>query len=103
MRKMLVMHRVLAISPVLLAACSAAPAAIPVHGVTPGHKCQTEGTGQFIGQVGTSDSGAAIIRVSHAAVLRWAPPGGMMTMDFSENRVTVHLDEANRVTKINCG
>jgi hypothetical protein len=87
----------------LLGACAAAPAATPVHGVTPGHKCQTDGTDQFIGQAGTSKTGAAIKHASHAAVLRWAPPGVMLTMDFREDRVTVHLDEANKVTQIRCG
>jgi hypothetical protein len=87
----------------LLGACSTAPAATPVHGVTPGHKCETDGTAQFIGQAGTSETGAAIKQASHAAVLRWAPPGTMLTMDFREDRVTVHLDEANKVTEIKCG
>jgi len=97
------MRNMLLLCGAMLGACSTAPAATPVHGVTPGHKCQLEGTDQFIGQPGTSATGAAIMRVSHAAVLRWAPPGYMLTMDFSENRVTVHLDEANKVTEIKCG
>jgi hypothetical protein len=36
-------------------------------------------------------------------VLRWAPPGYMMTMDYREDRVTVYLGEDRRITKINCG
>jgi hypothetical protein len=44
-------------------------------------------------------SGAA----TNAAVLRWAPPGYMMTMDFRADRVTVTLDEGYKITKINCG
>ena len=87
----------------LLAACSTAPAEIPVHGVTPGHKCETGGTDQFVGQTATSESGAAIMRVSHAAVLRWAPPGVMLTMDYREDRVTVHLGPDQKITAINCG
>jgi hypothetical protein len=86
-----------------LGACASAPAATPVHGVTPGHKCETAGTDQFIGQAATSETGTSIMRVSHAAVLRWAPPGTMLTMDFREDRVTVHLDAANAMTEIKCG
>jgi hypothetical protein len=86
----------------LVAACSAAPA-IPVHGVTPGHKCDATGADRFIGEFGDSKAGAAIKRVTHAAVLRWAPPGVMLTMDFREDRVTVWLDGARKVTKIRCG
>jgi hypothetical protein len=43
------------------------------------------------------------MRASHAAVLRWAPPGSMLTMDYREDRVTVHLDAAGKVTEIKCG
>ena len=97
------MRKVLLLAPVLLAACSTAPAETPIHGVTPGHKCETAGTDQFIGQPGTSATGAAIMRVTHAAVLRWAPPGYMLTMDFREDRVTVHLGADRKITEIKCG
>jgi hypothetical protein len=100
------------LAPALLAACSTAPAApveggplqpTPIHGVTPGHKCEAVGTGRFIGQPGTSETGAAIMRATHAAVLRWAPPGYMLTMDYREDRVTVHLGADYKVTEIKCG
>lgn len=97
------MTRFALFSAALLAACSTAPAQIPVHGVTPGHKCETESTKQFIGQAAASETGAAIMRVSHSAVLRWAPPGVMLTMDYREDRVTVWLDAGNKVTEIKCG
>ncbi|MGE5563751.1 MAG: I78 family peptidase inhibitor [Bacillota bacterium] len=101
------MRRTMLFAPVLLAACSTAPAPTnadtPVHGVTPGHKCETAGTDQFIGQTRSDEVGARIKEVSHAAVLRWAPPGVMLTMDFREDRVTVWLDPANKITQIKCG
>jgi len=97
------MRKVFLLAPALLASCSTAPAQVPMHGVTPGHKCDTAGTDPFIGHTATSDIGAAIMRVSHAAVLRWAPPGVMLTMDYREDRVTVHLGPDGRVTQIKCG
>lgn len=97
------MHKVLLLAPVFISACSTAPAQIPVHGVTPGHKCVSAGTEQFIGQPGTRKTAADIMRVSRAAVLRWAPPGVMLTMDYSEDRVTVHLGPDGKITKIKCG
>lgn len=97
------MRNLLILAASILGACAAAPAATSVHGVTPGHKCQTDGTDPFIGQPATSGTGSAIMHASHAAVLRWAPPGVMLTMDFREDRVTVHLDAANKVTEIRCG
>jgi hypothetical protein len=86
-----------------LAACSTAPAGPPVHGVTPGHECKAGGTDQFLGQAGNSEIGAAILRATNAAVLRWAPPGYMMTMDFRADRVTVWLGPDYRITKVSCG
>lgn len=75
----------------------------PIHGQTPGHTCRTEGTAKFIGKTGTKMMGAAIKEVTRAAVLRWAPPGTMLTMDYRADRVNVYLDARKRITKINCG
>ena len=85
----------------LLAACAAQQP--PVHGETPGSICQTEGSDQFVGQPGTSETGAAILRVTHSSILRWAPPGAMLTMDFNESRVTVRLGPDGKIVAINCG
>lgn len=65
--------------------------------------CNAAGTGRFIGMTGDSETGAAILSATHSAVLRWAPPGYMLTMDFRADRVTVRLGPDNRVTAINCG
>jgi len=87
--------------PVLLAACAAQQPAL--HGETPGRTCRADGGDQFIGQPGTNESGAAILRATHSAILRWAPPGVMLTMDFSPSRVTVRLGPDGKITAINCG
>jgi hypothetical protein len=97
------MRKVMLLTPVLFAACATAPAQTPVHGETPGHTCKTEGTDQFVGQTRTDQVAAEIKRVSNAAVLRWAPPGIMLTMDYRADRVTVWLDPANKITQIKCG
>ena len=116
------MREWLVLAPLLLGACSTnAPAnippppqqpvsasanqsdATPVHGVTPGHKCTADDTARFIGQEGTETTGSAILKASNAAVLRWAPPGVMLTMDYREDRVTIWLDSARKITKIRCG
>ena len=106
------MRSIFLAAPALLAACSTAPAApvqggppqpIPVHGMTLGHKCVAAGSDRFIGLAGTSEAGAAIMRATHAAILRWASPGYMLTMDYREDRVTVHLGTDHKVTEIKCG
>jgi hypothetical protein len=97
------MRKLIVALPVLLGACSTAPAQPVVHGETPGHTCTTDGTDQFVGQTRSDAVGAQIKQVSHAAVLRWAPPGVMLTMDYRADRVTVWLDAANKITQIKCG
>lgn len=97
------MRKLLLIVPIALTACATTPAEPVVHGEVPGHVCSAEGTDQFLGQPGTSESGAAILRATQSAVLRWAPPGYMMTMDFSASRVTVTLGPDYKITRINCG
>jgi hypothetical protein len=97
------MRNIALLGPALLAACSTAPAQPIVHGETPGHACQTEGTDRFIGQPGTSETGAAILKASNGAVLRWAPPGYMLTMDYRADRATVYLGPDYKITRIKCG
>jgi hypothetical protein len=96
------MRKPLLLVPALLAACATTPAP-PVQGVTPGHTCDAAGAQSFVGQPGNSETGAAILSATHAAVLRWAPPGYMMTMDFRADRVTVYLGPDYRITKVSCG
>jgi len=110
------MRRFAAFTAALLTACAVnpapaapgiveggAPQPTPIHGVTPGHKCQASGTDQFIGQPGTAETGAATLRASHAAVIRWAPPGYMLTMDYREDRVTIYIGPDRKVTQVKCG
>jgi hypothetical protein len=97
------MRKLLLIAQAALVACSTAPAEPVVHGETPGHECNADGTDHFIGQLGNSETGAAILQATHAALLRWAPPGYMMTMDFRADRVTVTLGSDYKITRINCG
>lgn len=101
-------RRLFLVAPALLAACAASgptypPNSLPVHGETPGHACQKAGTEQFVGRPGNDETGAAILRASNAAVLRWAPPGVMLTMDYREDRVTIYLGPDRKVTQIKCG
>jgi len=99
------MRKSLLFTPALLAACATtAPSdTIPVHGVTPGHKCDAKATDLFVGRTGSTANGAAIKRATKAAVLRWAPPNTMLTMDYREDRVTVWLDDHKKITKVRCG
>ena len=99
------MRKFTLLAPVLLSASSTAPAATPVvvHGETPGHTCVEGAADTYIGQMRSEATGKAIQDATKAAVLRWAPPNVMLTMDYRADRVTVWLDDANKITRIRCG
>ena len=93
-----------------MSACSTAqapaseppPDTIPVHGVTPGHKCDGTNIQQFVGKQQSTDLEAEMLRVSNAALVRWVPFGTAATMEFREDRLTAFLDENNRINRISC-
>ena len=77
-------------------------ATIPESGITPA-VCDAAGSEKFVGQPGSSESGAAILAATHASTLRWATPGMMMTMEFNASRVTVRLGPDGKIAAVNCG
>lgn len=85
-----------------LAACSIAQSDATAPGEPVG-TCRGDNLGQFIGQPASQDLGERMLRTSGAKIIRWVPKGGVITMDFSPNRLTVQLDGSNRVERANCG
>lgn len=65
--------------------------------------CSSSALSQFIGQPASQDLGRRMLRASGARIIRWVPKGGVITMDFSPERLTVQLDGSNRVDSANCG
>lgn len=65
--------------------------------------CAVEGLSRFVGRPGTPELGERARRRSGAARLRWIRPGDMVTMDFSPQRLNIHLDARNRVESFACG
>ena len=97
------MRSALLVAAVLMSACTTSTTDPVVHGDTPGHMCTTANTEQFIGREGTSETGAEIMKETHSAVLRWSPPGYMLTMDYRADRVTIWLGADRKITQIKCG
>ncbi len=85
----------------VLAACTIAESD-PVGGLPEGN-CRNEPLAPFIGQLATPELGARMLSASGARIIRWVPKGGMVTMDFSPDRLTVQLNDANRVETARCG
>ena len=94
------MRSSIALATLILAACST----VPAEGSEPtGGKCNAAGLDRFVGQPGSEENGAAILRESGAKTLRWIAHGSMVTMDFSEQRVNVKLDPQNKIEAVTCG
>ena len=99
------MRKLLLIAPMALAACAASGGQrVSIDQVYPGSKCeQTGALDPFKGEVASTDLAARMMAASRAHKLRWVPYGGIITMDYSANRLTVRLDQQNRVISATCG
>ena len=84
-----------------LAGCTTVPAD-PVA-AQPTGTCRNEALAAFVGQPATQALGTQMLAASGARVLRWVAKGMMVTMDYREDRLTVHLDATNRVERASCG
>jgi len=91
-----------ALSAIPLAACMGTPSGQPGTGEPVG-SCGNEGLSKFVGQPASQELGAQMLRESGARILRWVPKGGIITMEFSPDRLTVMLDGSNRVEAARCG
>jgi hypothetical protein len=98
------MRKLLLLSPLVLGACAtqAPPPEPPVMGQS-GSLCRSGDYSRFHGRVATPDVRTELQRASGAQVMRWVPPGTVVTMDYSEARMTVKLDAQNRILSASCG
>ena len=99
-RKMRIAITALFLAP--LAACASPPAQPPMDGGLV-ETCRNDNLAQFSGQPASAELGARMLAVSGARTIRWVPKGGVVTMDFRGDRLTVQLDGANRVEAARCG
>jgi hypothetical protein len=69
----------------------------------PGAVCNDAAVQHMVGQIGTGALGTEALRLSGARALRWIAPDAMVTMDYRTDRLNMHHDARNRITRINCG
>lgn len=99
------MRKLLLFSPLALVACAAGGTRqLGTFQVPPGSKCvQSAALDTFKGQPASTELAARIMTAARAPKLRWVRFGAIITMEFNESRVTVHLDPQNRVASAVCG
>ena len=85
------------------AGCAAAPPA--EDGAIPkgGGSCDAAPAQKLVGKARSAAVGDEARRLSGAAALRWIPEGTMVTMEYREDRLNIHLNAQNRIARINCG
>lgn len=82
-----------------LAGCATVePAPAPPQG-----QCDAAAIADLVGQAATPEIGAEAMRRSGSARVRWLRPGDVMTMDYSLQRLNIHLDAQGRVDHFACG
>jgi hypothetical protein len=99
-----------ALASLILGACSTVQApgtensgdSPPAQGTVPAHKCDSTNIQQFVGQRRSAELERQMLQVSGASVVRWAPFGTAVTMEFRADRLTAFLDENNRIDRISC-
>jgi len=82
----------------LTMACEAVPPE-PV----PSTSCNVDAARALVGRPATAGLGTEALRLSGARRLRWIRPGDMVTMDYSPNRLNLHLDAQGRIERLACG
>jgi hypothetical protein len=91
--------------PVALLACAAqAQQRVPIDSVWSGTKCtQTGALDTFKGETASTDLAVRIMMASRAHDVRWVPFGTSVKLRPGKNRVTVQLDQQNKVVSAACG
>ena len=85
-----------------LAACATVAAEPPMDGGIV-ETCRNDALAQVAGQPATPEVASRMLAASGARTIRWVPKGGVVTMDFRGDRLTVQLDANNRVEVARCG
>lgn len=71
-------------------------------GIGNGTKCDPEAVKGLEGKAATGTLVEEAVKKSGAKHARVVKPGMAVTMDFREDRLTIQVDEQNRITSIGC-
>ena len=69
----------------------------------PPGKCVADGLASLNGKTRTAVVEKEAVRLSGARTVRWISPGMAVTMDFSESRLNLDLDDKGKIVRAHCG
>ena len=87
----------------MLAGCMPMGEDAPARDDAATYVCNASPAQAMVGQVASQALGTEAVRASKARTMRWIGPDTMVTMDFRTDRLNIHLDAQNKVTRITCG
>jgi len=70
---------------------------------TPAGQCDAARIADLVGRPASAELGGEAMQRSGSSRLRWLRPGDVMTMDYSLQRLNIHLDAEGRVDHFACG
>ena len=97
------MLRLIAIAPLLVAACSTVAANEAQEPAPVGGECRSEGLEAFVGREPTEAVANEIRAKSGAKIFRYLQPGQMVTMEFSAERVNAYVGTNGKIERVSCG
>lgn len=94
-----------AVLAIALAGCTSTPAAPPMSDPMPpaAAQCHADAAHALVGQPATAENVELARQRSGAQIARVLKPGQVVTMEFREGRLNVHVDAANVITRFACG
>lgn len=84
----------------MVSACAQAETPPPAMGEG---QCRAEPAAGMIGRKMSDEAGQRALVLTGAAKVRWVRPGQAITMDYRTDRLNIHLDEKDRITRFSCG
>ena len=69
----------------------------------PERACDASKAQSLLGRSQDPATEAEAKRLSGAGMVRWIPEGGMVTMDYREDRLNLRLDGSGKIVGIDCG
>ena len=90
----------------MLAACASSAPMQPASGgpqVSGDGTCHADRVAWAVGKQGDEPTMKAVWKQSGSGLIRPIAPNQAVTRDFRPDRINVHLDAGNAITKVDCG
>lgn len=75
----------------------------PIPAEAPDRACGADKAARFVGRKATPAVRAEVAAAVGERPIRWIGPGDVVTMDFSETRLNMMLDDGGTITAARCG